>query len=211
LIKKISYILSILLVPLVLLIGCSANDPHRDDFYTEASYIRINSDGSGGYWREHNEDGINLSPGNSAATIVPPNLSTLGGYRLDALGEWLYFDCAIEADYDGVGDAQLLIYFEVNVDNSGGLDADEVDFQVEYWAKSLGERTNTYVTHNISTVVGKAEQHDLFVATVDYTPVVDTLVAFRVELITITSDVDNVIINYVKMRYPVFVSALERS
>ena len=209
--KKATTLLLVTLLILVSLVGCTATDPITDDLYTEASYLRVASDGYGGYWHEHNEDGINLSPGGSGATLVAPNISTLGGYRFDALGEWLYFDVAIEDDYDGVSDVVLEIFFEVNTDNSGGNDTDTVDFQVEYWCKELGDRTCTNVTYNISTVVGKAEQHDLFMASETCTPIGNSLVSFRLELITITSDVDNVIVNYVRMRYPVFSSALERS
>jgi hypothetical protein len=127
------------------------------------------------------------------------------------MGEYDFFDVSIEEDYDGVSDAQLLIFFEVNDDNSGGLVTDEVDFQVEFWCKRLGENSNVNHTYNVPTVVGAATQHDLFVATINCALVPNSIVAFRLELTTITSDVDDVIINYVKMRYPAYTSALERS
>jgi hypothetical protein len=170
----------------------------------------VADDNGGGYWHEHNVDGINVSPGSSGETLIVPNASTLGGWQLNAMGEWLYFDIAIEPDYDEVSDARMLIYFEVNDDNSLGNDADTVDMQIEFWCKRLGERTNTNHTYNISTIVGKAEQHDLFVATLDCTPVENSIVSFRLELTTITSDVDDIIVNYVKIRYPTYTSALER-
>jgi hypothetical protein len=210
-------VLSVVLLPLGLL-ACETSDPltegvyNSDGFYAvDGGHLSREYNDGGGYWHEHNEDGINLSPGNSAATLIAPNISSLGGWRLDALGEWLYFDVAVEEDYDGVSDAQVQIFFEVNADNSGGLVTDTVDFQLEFWCKRLGERTNINVTYNISTVVGQAEQHDLFVATVDCTPTPNSLVSFRLELITITSDVDNVIVNYVKLRYPTYTPALEVS
>ena len=205
--------LFLLLVGALLLgsLGCDASDPWTEDWNYSGHSYRYTASGGGGYWHQRTLDGISLSPGNSGATIVPPNISTLGGYRLDALGEWLYFDVYIGEDYDGVSDAVLDIFFEVNVDNSGGNDTDTVDFQIEYWCKRLGERTNTNATYNVSTTVGKAEQHDLFMATKACTPIGESLVAFRVELTTITSDVDNIIVNYVRMRYPTYAPALEVS
>ncbi|MCK9599885.1 MAG: hypothetical protein M0R06_12650 [Sphaerochaeta sp.] len=204
-----------LLIPLLLLIillisSCSASDPIKDDLYSEASYIRLAADGGGGYWHEYNEATVNISPGLSEATFIAPNASSLGGWRLDAIGEWLYFGASIEGDYDSTGDIQLQIFFEVNVDNSGGLATDEVDMQVELWCKEPGEGTNTNYTYNVSTVVGQAQQHDLFVATVDCTAVPSSIVAFRLELATVSSDIDSIIVNYVKVKYPACTPALER-
>ena len=121
-----------------------------------------------------------------------------------------FFDISVQEDYAGISDAQVLIYFEVNDDNSAGLVTDTVDFQLEFWCKRLGERVTTNHTYNPSVVVGQAQQHDLFVATVNCPPVPDSLVSFRLELNTITSEVDDVIINYVKLRYPTYHPALER-
>lgn len=208
-IKKI-IALALCAVALFVFTGCEASDPLEENLYTSASYIRLADDGGGGYWHEHNLDGISVSPGSSGATLIQPNASTLGGWQLNAIGEYVFFDISVQEDYDGISDAQVLIYFEVNDDNSAGLVTDEVDFQLEFWCKRLGERTTTNHTYNPSVVVGQAQQHDLFVATVNCPPVPDSLVSFRLELTTITSDVDDVIINYVKLRYPTYHPALER-
>jgi hypothetical protein len=209
---------AIIALILVFLTGCTAGDPINENYYLKysstsatGSIYRYDSSNTGGYWHEHNEDGINLSPGSSGSTRVQPNISSLGGWQLNNIGEYVFFDVSIEEDYDGVSSAQLIIYFEVNDDNSLGNPADTVDFQVEFWCKRLGENSNVNHTYNISTVVGTATQHDLFVAVINCIPTPESIVAFRLELTTITSDVDDVIINYVKLRYPTHYPALERN
>lgn len=206
------YKLLLILVAIILLLtGCTIGDPLVDDFYTSASFIRVNADGSGGYWNEFKVDVIALSPGGSGATQITPNVSTLGGFQLNSITEYLYFDTHIDADWDGISDGAVIIYFEVNDDNSGGLVTDTVKIGLEDFHKSLGGRTNDVSSHEGNTVVGQAQQHDLFVQSI----VIDDLhmfelITFRLNLNTIGSQVDDIIINYIEFRYPTYLPAVER-
>ncbi len=199
------------LAVLLLGTGCEINDPLVDDFYTSASLIRVAGDGSGGYWHEHEVDAFSISPGGSGATLIVAGASTLGGYRLDAAVEYLYFDTHIEDDWDGISDGIIIIYFEVNTDNSGGLVTDSVTITVENYHKLPGARTTTISAHQRTTLVGQAEAHDLFVMTVSIDDLhLTEVTVFRVNLNTILSDVDDIIINYLEFRYPTYSPAAER-
>ncbi len=206
-VKFITIIASLAL--LVLLSGC-VSDPFTENFYTEASFIRVDATDNGGYWHEYNMPAIELSPGLSGATLIATNASTLGGYQLNAVGEYLYFMTHVEDDWDGITDGELEIYFEVNDDNSGGLVTDEVVITIELYHKLEGEQTNTLDTLTLTTVVGQSQQHDLFIveAVVPDLRSMEGL-AFRINLNTILSEVDDIIINYVEFKYKTFISAPE--
>jgi len=195
---------------LVSVSGCSTTDPYPESFYSSASYLRVASDGNGGYWHEHDVDGITTSPGMSGATLVVPSVNTLGGYQLDAANEYLYFDIAVEDNYDGVADAELIVYFELGLDNVGGAVTDVVALSLHFWCKQEGDIATTYAEYIIPTVIGTASQYTLFAGHLECTPVPDSIMSFRLSLDTVNSDVDNVIINYVKLRYPTLYPALER-
>ncbi len=191
--------------------GC-AGDPFTDDFYTNQSFIRIDASGNGGYWHEYNIDAFSTSPGSSGATRINVGASSLGGYRLDDISDYLNFTTHVDDDWDGIGDGVLDVYFEVNVDNSGGGAGDTVVLTMECYHKKEGELVNTVGNHEGSTVVGQATQHKLFKQTIPINDLRDgDVISFRLNLNTITGDVDNVIINYIEFKYPAFVSAVERN
>ena len=203
--------LVIVLVSVLLLTACSANDPLTEDLYTDSSYIRIATDGTGGYWHEYLMDGIELSPGTSDATQIVPNASSLGGYRLDAINEVLYFGAHVDDDWDGTSDGVFEVYFEVNEDNTLGLVTDTVKFQLEVWHKLPNELVNTVFSLNGSTVVGQSNQHELFNQHI----VIGNLragevVEFRLNLNTVLGEVVNVIVNYVEFKYPAYYPGIER-
>lgn len=207
------YFILPLLILSILFVGCSADDPLAEDLYTEASFIRINpATGGGGYWHEYALGAIDLSPGASGATLLAPNASSLGGYRFDAINEYLYFASHVDHDWDGISNGLLEIFFEVNVDNTAGLVTDTVKFQLEVWHKMDGELTNTVYSLQGNTVVGQSDQHELFEQEI----VVGNLrerevIAFRINLNTIQSQVTNVIVNYVEFKYPTFIPQMEES
>lgn len=211
--SKLLAITIVIVLLLPVLIGCSASDPLTENLYTEASYIRTDSiDGGGGYWHEYAVAAIDLSPGSSGATQIAPNISSLGGYRFDAINEYLFYGSHVEHDWDSASDGLFQIYFEVNADNTGGLVTDTVKFQLEVWHKLNGERTCTVYSLDGTTVVGQADQHDLF----DQEIVVGDLragetISFRLNLNTITGDVTNVIVNYVEFKYRTYLPQMEES
>lgn len=211
--QKVLIIIMVLTLLMVTLTGCSATDPLVDNLYTEASYIRINPvTGGGGYWHEYAMGAIELSPGSSGATLITPNVSSLGGYRLDAINEYLYYNAHVEHDWDGVSDGLFEILFEVNVDNTGGLVTDTVKFQLEVWHKLDGELVNTVYSLQGNTVVGQSDQYELFEQEITIGNLREwEVLAFRLNLNTIQSDVVTVIVNYVEFKYPTFIPQMEES
>jgi hypothetical protein len=183
-----------------------------DIYLGDYSIARELDDGSGGYWHEYSLGAIDLSPGGSGATLIAPNASSLGGYRFDNITEYLLFATHVDADWDEVSDGILEIAFEVNVDNTGGLVTDTVEISAECWHKLPGELVNTVNSHEGSTVVGQSDQHELFIQEVDITDLrIGEVIAFRINLNTVFSEVDNIIINYVEFKYKTYIPAMESS
>ena len=212
-------LLFIALILSVVLVGCSANDPLTDGLYNADGFYavdgghlsRTDATGTGGgYWHEYNMGAINLNPGASGAAQIAPNASSLGGYRLDNITEYILFDTHVESDWDAVGNGIVEIDFEVNVDNTGGLVTDTVKFQLECWHKIPGELVNTVYSLEGNTVVGQSDQHELFKQTIAIANMREgEIIAFRLNLNTITGDVANVIVNYIEFKYPVYYPSME--
>lgn len=213
---KNKLLVSILLCTIIFsLCACTAVDPYPEDAHFgdlySSSFIRLATDGNGGFWHEYNMGAIDLSPGASGATLIAPNASSLGGYRFDAINEYLLFASHVEDDWDGVSDGIFEISFEVNVDNTGGLVTDTVKFQLEVWHKIEGELVNTVFSLEGNTVVGQSDQHELFIQEITVGNLrVGEVISFRLNLNTITGDITNVIVNYIEFKYPTFVPAMER-
>lgn len=153
-------------------------------------------------------DGINLAPAASGATEVAPSASTLGGYQLDAATEYLYFNGLVCSNWDNLSDVEIIVFFECNVDNTGGNVTDTVDLQVISWFKGLAEVTNKTQTVEVANTVGQSPRYKLFVSTflIDYddgtNPVdIGDDMSFRLNLETDTSEVDNVVITFVIFRF----------
>ena len=182
------------------------------DINIDGSLERYSGAGTGGYLHEYNLSAFSSSPGASGATVIGSNISTLGGYRLDAVGEYLYFTTHIEADWDGVTDALLEIAFEVNMDNTGGLVTDTVVISAECYHKLEGDFGCNMVSLRGTTVVGQSSQHELFIMDV-YIDALDMdinqLLAIRLNLDTVSSEVDNIILNYIEIKYQTYIPAME--
>lgn len=210
-------VVSIFIILTTLLASCTADDPLNENYYlkysselAQGSIYRYDSNNDGGYWHKYNLDAINLSPGASGATFIAPNASSLGGYQLNGLTELLYFSTHVEDDWDGTSSGVVEIWFEVNDDNSGGADEDDVVIQLECWHKLDGELTCTNHSLRGTTVVGKATQHKLFKMTITLDAIrnIETI-SFRINLDTITGDVTDIIVNYVEMKYQTHYPAME--
>lgn len=205
--KHLKWLLLCLLFA-VILSGCSASDPLIEDLYTDASYIRIDSSDDGGYWRVIDRDAINIHCNGGVQTV--PNLVTLGGWWLNNIADVMYFTVRTGDDWDGNSDGWVDIYFEVNEDNTLGLVTDTVDFQLECWHKLVGEQICTVVSLDSTTVVGQADHNDLFMVSIGIVDMrEDELISFRLNLNTIDSEVDNVIVNYIEYRYQSFLPERE--
>lgn len=146
---------------------------------------------------------IEVSPGGSGATWTAPDANTIGGYRLNAANDYLYFSARVCPNWDAASDIRLGVVFEVNVDNTGGGDADTVDLQLLCYYKGQGDTSSKTQTLEIPVTVGKSPQYKAFSAlfTVDYDAVANVVdvydvLSFRLNLETDTSEVDNVIANF---------------
>ncbi len=168
------------------------------------------------WWHEHDLFATSLSKGASGATEVAPDANTIGGWNLTVVGDTLYYGAHIEQDWDGVSDMQVNVWFEVNVDNTTGNSGDTVDLQLVVRYKGEGETAIKSQTLEVATTVGQSAQYKQFkvIFTVDYDSggnVIDVLdvVAFALNLQTTPSEVDDIIINLVELRYKLKHPALE--
>ena len=160
------------------------------------------------WWYIKYVDAFTITPGGSGAQLITPDANTLGGYQLDADTEKLYFNAHIFDNWDASSDLELVVVFEVNVDNTAGADTDTVDLKVVSYYKGDGETTNKTQTTEVATTVGKSPQYKQFTATftIDYDATdnvveVGDTISFILNLETDTSEVDNIIVNSAIFRY----------
>ncbi|KKL98329.1 hypothetical protein LCGC14_1825540 [marine sediment metagenome] len=165
---------------------------------------------------EHDLFATSLDPGASGATRIVPDSNTLGGWQLNAAGETLYFEAHVEAEWDAVSDLRANIWFEVNVDNSGGSAGDTVDLKLVIRYKGEGDTAIKTQTVEVATVVGASARYKQFKAAfaIDFDAidnVIDVLdvLSFALNLETDTSEVDDIVIQLVELRYKTTKPSLE--
>ncbi len=165
---------------------------------------------------EHDLFATSLNPGASGATRTAPDSNTLGGWQLNAAGETLYFEAHMEAEWDAVSDLIINAWWEVNVDNTGGAGGDTVDLQLVVRYKGAGDTAIKTQTIEVATTVGASARYKQFKTTftVDYdaaSNVIDSLdvLSFALNLETDTSEVDDIILNLVELRYATTKPSLE--
>lgn len=149
------------------------------------------------------------NPGATGPTFTAPSANTTGGYRLDAATEFLYLEADIHSDWDGASDLKVEVFFQVNVDNTGGAVGDTVDLKLVGYFMGTGDTASKVPTiAEVATVVGKSAQYKLFKAefTVDYDTVANVVEAgdkcgFILNLETDTSEVDDIIVTNASMYY----------
>lgn len=151
-------------------------------------------------------DGFN--PGQSGATWTAPSANTVGGWRLDAETEVLYFDTDVHADWDGASDLEVEIYFAVNIDNTGGGAGDTVDLKLVCYYNTTGDVATKTQTQEVATVVGASAQYKVFksVHTINFDEtdnVVEAgdIMGFALNLETDTSEVDDIVILHGSFNY----------
>lgn len=210
-----------LLIIVLAFTGCNINDPLRETLYCQEVFVvegghlgRYMDDETSGYYHEYNMPAIELSPGGSGATQIIPTANTLGGYQLNAIDEYLYYTTHIEDDWDTQSDMIFEITFETNVNNAGGNPADVVIFNLLCLHKSEGSAVVHQNTDNGSTTIGTAGQYTLFKQniTLDYITegyINGDTISYRLNLDTVNSDISNVIVNYVELKYKSLYPALE--
>lgn len=173
----------------------------------------INNDGSlelseSLYWRCCNFGAFELPSLESGATLIPPDFNTSGGYQLDELTEYIYFSSGIYNDWDEISDPKLFITWECNIDNSGGNITDKVDLKLNCSIKGLSDIDVGFQSLNSSTIIGQSPRYKQFesIFTLDYDSIsspieMNDLLTFRLNLKTNTSDIDNIIVNFISFRY----------
>ena len=165
---------------------------------------------------EHDLFATSLDPGASGATRTTPDSNTIGGWQLNASGETLYFEAHMETEWDGSSDLIVNVWFEVNTDNTGGNSGDTVDLKLVVRYKGEGETVIKTQTVEVATTVGASARYKQFKSsfTIDYDAannVIDTLdvLSFAINLETDTSEVDDIILNLMELRYATTKPSLE--
>ncbi len=165
---------------------------------------------------EHDLFATSLDPGASGATRTTPDSNTIGGWQLNASGETLYFEAHVETEWDASSDLIVNVWFEVNTDNAGGNSGDTVDLKLVVRYKGEGETVIKTQTVEVATTVGASAQYKQFKAvfTIDYDAggnVIDSqdVLSFAINLETDTSEVDDIILNLMELRYATSRPSLE--
>ncbi len=165
---------------------------------------------------EHDLFATSLNPGASGATRVAPDSNTIGGWQLNAAGETLYFEAHMEVEWDAASDLIVNAWWEVNVDNTGGAGGDTVDLQLVVRYKGEGDAAIKTQTVEVATTVGASARYKQFrtTFTIDHdaaSNVIDSLdlLSFALNLETDTSEVDDIIVNLMELRYATTKPSLE--
>jgi len=179
------------------------------------SLIRRIADSSSGYWKEYAlyPQAFRITGG--APTPVDANANTLGGYQLNDAGEILAFNTHVDDDWDGESDILIDLYFEINA--AGGAPTDTVDFDVAVYMKKPGDTSTRSQSLTATKTIGAAAQFTAFESEATLVhddganPVNETdTLTIEVNLNTGTSEVDDVILNYVEIKYRMLPPNLER-
>ncbi|KKN78432.1 hypothetical protein LCGC14_0349640 [marine sediment metagenome] len=165
---------------------------------------------------EHDLFATSLDPGASGATRTSPDANTLGGWQMNAVGETLYFEAHMEAEWDAASDLIVNAWWEVNVDNTGGTATDTADLQLVVRYKGEGNTAIKTQTVEVATTVGASAQYKQYktVFTIDHDgsgseiASLDIL-SFALNLETDTSEVDDIILNLIELRYATTKPSLE--
>ena len=147
-------------------------------------------------------------PGGSGATWITVDANTLGGWQLNADADILEFRGDVGGDWDEVSDIEIKLIFESNVDNTAGNVADTTDFQVVCYYKGTGDIVNKTQIVTDSCTVGQIDDHEQITCTllVNYDEagnVVDVgdKFTFVLNVVTGTSDVADITMNHIHIRY----------
>ena len=148
------------------------------------------------------------NPGSSGATWVPSTATVQSGWQLDADAEILTFEGDVHSDWDAASDLEVKVTFESNVDNTTGEDADTVDLKLISYYKGTGDLTNKTQTTTHECTVGKIDDHEQCTCTIllNYDEVDNVIEAgdkfsFILNLVTATSEVADITINHIHIRY----------
>jgi hypothetical protein len=142
-----------------------------------------------------------LNPGAAGAVWTAPSADTMGGWQVDAASEVLYLQTDIHADWDGVSDMTVEVYFEKNT--AGGSGGDTVDLKLQCFYKGIGDAAcKTQAIAESVTVVADNARYTQYKTTfiVDWNAASNNVevgdgFGFILNLETDTSECDDIIIN----------------
>lgn len=162
-------------------------------------------------------DMFSVSPGASGPDQIVMSSVTIGGYNLDVITEYLYFNGKVCTNWDASSDLWVIVTYEVDVDNTGGLITDTVDFSLLCYYKGSLEIVNKTQTATCSEVVGQSPRYKQFQDTlvIDYDPGggndvdIGDVFAFRLNLDTGASEVDSVVVNIAIFTYQTALPQIE--
>jgi hypothetical protein len=148
------------------------------------------------------------NPGASGAAWIVPSVYSVGGWRINSDTKVLSGNSDVHADWDGASDLTVEVYFESNVDNSGGQWNHTVDLNLTTYYKGIGDEATKSQTQRVSTTVGACNQYAQFKAefTIDWDKAsnvveVGDILRFVLAIDTGWSEVDDVIINNMSIHY----------
>ncbi len=175
---------------------------------SEGELFRRKSDGTSGFVKEYALPAIVFRITGGTPTPVDPDANSVGGYQLNDVAEELSFQTHMDTEWDANSDITIELFFEVNVDNTGGNVADTVDFVVDCFMKGDGEVATRNQTLTSPVTVGQSPQFRQFKAefTLDFDDGTDPVnpddtLGIIVNLDTAASEVDDIILNYVEFKY----------
>lgn len=168
------------------------------------------------YRRYYHLSLASFDPGASGAVWTSAGANTVGGWQLDNAGEELETKVDIHADWDGATDLTVEIRFQIN---AASAENNTVDIDVIFYYMGLTETGTKTQTITGSTNVGDGgakAQFTMFSMDVVLPwdtggAVVDAgdCIAMILNLNTVASEVDDIIINAVTYHYPITHAGIE--
>ncbi len=161
-----------------------------------------------GSWKKvHYVSGLSIPSLTSGATVVAPSAVSLGGTNLDADTEYIYAECSLGEDWDGVTAPYMEVYFETDEDNTGGGAASIVTLEILYYLKSEGASAQRTQTVKRSITIGAAARYTLFDLGIPLSitganaPIVDDHLIARIRFVATESSISDIIAVLVHWHY----------
>ncbi|MCP3683495.1 MAG: hypothetical protein GY861_12480 [bacterium] len=159
-------------------------------------------------WKKvHYVSGLSIPSLASGATAVAPSADSLGGTNLDADTEYVYAECTLGRDWDGVNAPYIEVYFETDQDNSGGDLTDRVTIEVLYYLKSEGSSAQRTQTVKRSKVIGGVDRYTLFDVGIPLSleganaALLDDHIVARIRFVATESSITDIIVPIVHWHY----------
>lgn len=156
------------------------------------------------WWHCKYIHGFSVDPGASGATFTAPDGDTLGGYNLDADGEYLYFQAKICSDWDETSDIEIIIYYEVDDADATGDAVVDAAVYIKGDGESSTKSQSLSFTRDVSGDSQYTQHNDTL--TLDYdngsNPVdAEDLIMVKMNFDASNSDISDIIFTHAIIRY----------